>query len=102
VHNGQIFPFGLLSNFSIKDHGMYKLKDSYLYVSQVQNLGTPMRFLSNSEIVEIILKKKINSNNLKAEDLMLNMEVNDKVIIVTGASRNRTGDCETLSRLGGR
>ena len=60
THNGQIFPFNLISRIFYKyESGLYKFKDSYLYVSQGSGTwGPPMRFLSNTEITEINLMKK--------------------------------------------
>lgn len=59
THNGQIFPFNLISRIFYKyESGLYKLKDSYLYVSQgAGTWGPPMRLGSNSEITEINLVK---------------------------------------------
>lgn len=60
THNGQIFPFSLISRIFYKyESGLYKLKDSYLYVSQGSGTwGPPMRFLSSTEITEINLMGK--------------------------------------------
>jgi uncharacterized protein len=60
LHNGQIFPFGLLQRFFFKYvSGLHKIESSYLYVSQgAGTWGPPMRFLSNSEITEIDLGVK--------------------------------------------
>jgi uncharacterized protein len=60
THNGQIFPFNLLSKiFYNRQTGLYSIGNSHLYVSQgAGTWGPPMRFLSKSEIVLINVKKK--------------------------------------------
>jgi uncharacterized protein len=60
THNGQIFPFSLILRIFYKyEVGLYKLRNSYLYVSEGSGTwGPPMRFLSNTEITEINLVKK--------------------------------------------
>lgn len=60
VHKGQILPFELLERIFIKYiSGIYKINNSYMYVSQgVGTWGPPMRFGSKSEIAEINLTIK--------------------------------------------
>jgi len=58
IHNGQIFPFRLISRIFFKHiSGLYQTGSrSYIYVSQgTGTWGPPMRFLSRNEITEIEL-----------------------------------------------
>lgn len=60
THNGQIFPFTLLVRIAYKYiAGLYKINNSYINVSQgTGTWGPPMRFLTNSEICVLDLKRK--------------------------------------------
>jgi hypothetical protein len=56
LHNGQIFPFSLITSLLFPYHdGLFRLKgDSYLYVSRgTGTWGPPVRFLSRPEITVI-------------------------------------------------
>lgn len=57
THKGQIFPFHIFTKFFYRYfYGLYKNKNSYLYVTSGAGVwGPPMRFLSNPEIMQIIL-----------------------------------------------
>lgn len=59
IHRGQIFPFGFFVRLFYKYfYGLYKEKDSYLYVtSGTDAWGPPMRFLAPAEIPVITLHK---------------------------------------------
>ena len=59
THGGQIFPFNLIERiFSKYISGLYKEKDSYLYVSQgTGSWGPPMRLGTVAEITKIKLIK---------------------------------------------
>ena len=60
THKGQIFPFELFVRMFYKYvSGLFKVKESYLYVSQgTGTWGPPMRVGSRSEIVVIDLERK--------------------------------------------
>ncbi len=61
THNGQLFPFNLVSRLAYKGygHGLYNDGDFSLIVSRgAGTWGPPMRTSGQSEIVKIILKKK--------------------------------------------
>lgn len=57
THKGQIFPFHILTKIAYKYfYGLYKNKNSYLYVTSGAGVwGPPMRFFAGSEIVLINL-----------------------------------------------
>ncbi len=59
THGGQIFPFNLIERiFSKYISGLYKEKDSYLYVSEgTGTWGPPMRLGTTAEITKIKLIK---------------------------------------------
>lgn len=59
THDGQIFPFNLLVRTAYKyTYGLYKINNTYLYVSQgLGTWGPPMRLFTYPEIVEITVKK---------------------------------------------
>ena len=59
THAGQIPPFDIIEYFMYKYfYGLYKEKNSYIYVSAgTRWWGPPMRLFSKSEIVKIILEK---------------------------------------------
>ena len=59
THVGQIPPFDIIEYFIYKYfYGLYKEKDSYIYVSAgTRWWGPPMRLFSKSEIVKIVLEK---------------------------------------------
>lgn len=58
THSGQIPPYDLIVSLIFKyPYGLYKKNNSYIYVTCGTGVwGPPMRFLSRSEIVKIILK----------------------------------------------
>ncbi|MBI5211038.1 MAG: metallophosphoesterase [Elusimicrobia bacterium] len=58
THSGQIFPFGLVVRLSYRYvYGLYRLGGSALYVtSGAGQWGPPMRFLTRTEIVRIVLR----------------------------------------------
>lgn len=59
THCGQIFPFHLFTKFLYPFFcGMYEYNGSYIYVSSGASVwGPQMRFLSNSEILRVVIKK---------------------------------------------
>lgn len=60
THCGQIFPFHIFTKiFYPYFCGKYENNGSYIYVSSgAGTWGPPMRFLSSSEILKVIIKKK--------------------------------------------
>lgn len=59
IHRGQIFPFHIFVRIFYKYfYGIYKKNNSVLIVTSGAGVwGPPMRFLADSEVVEILLKK---------------------------------------------
>lgn len=59
THAGQIPPMDLIVQIFYKfPYGLYRIGDSYIYTSSGTGIwGPPMRFLSDSEIVHIKIKK---------------------------------------------
>lgn len=55
IHKGQIFPFHIFTKLAYRHfYGLYKNKNSYLYVSSGAGVwGPPMRFFAKAEIVKI-------------------------------------------------
>ncbi len=60
LHKGQMFPINLIDKiFAKTPYGLYKKDNTTFYASSgTGTWGPPMRFLSNSEIVVVDLKKK--------------------------------------------
>ncbi|MEN8153766.1 MAG: metallophosphoesterase [Acidobacteriota bacterium] len=60
THAGQIPPMDLIVKIFYKfPYGLYRIGDSHIYTSSGTGIwGPPMRFLNNSEIVHIKIKKK--------------------------------------------
>jgi predicted MPP superfamily phosphohydrolase len=59
THDGQIFPFNLLVKLRYKhNYGLYKIKDTYFYVtSGAFYWGPPMRLFTKNEIAVINVEK---------------------------------------------
>tara|TARA_B100000963_G_C22477092_1_gene602908 strand:- start:17 stop:214 length:198 start_codon:yes stop_codon:yes gene_type:complete len=60
THNGQIFPFNIFVKLKFKNlYGLYKSKESFLYVSSgVGCWGPKMRLGTQNEIIEISLRNR--------------------------------------------